>query len=74
MPTLEDSAQEIAVGDQFNSLLAPARLASIGQGQDAQLGFARLPQSGIGGAQIGVVVAGMADELPCAVWNTAAMA
>src|SRR5579864_6889791 len=54
--------------DQFNAKMLQAGACS-GRGKDAQFGFPRCPQPRADGAEIGIVVARVADELPSAVGN-----
>ena len=42
-------------------------LAGGGHGEHLEFEFARLPQARLRGRQVGIVVAGMANELPCPV-------
>src|SRR3977135_523361 len=62
--------RELAIRDEIN---APLRkdLADGGQCQHPKLSFSRLPQASASLLQIGVVVAGMTNEFPCAFRNAA---
>src|ERR1039458_2963204 len=55
--------RQLAVANELNSLL-PQHLPRLGRGEQRQLLLARLTQPRPHLVQFGIVVAGMADELP----------